>query len=66
MGITSEHQLSVTREKLRGLEQHYQAAKEKLQPGDRIAELSLRSVKRMINQMKEEIARYEARSLAKK
>ena len=65
MGIETEHQLAVTQEKLRGLEEHFRAAKKELRASDRVAELSLRSVSRMINQMKEEIARYEARSTAK-
>jgi cell division protein ZapA (FtsZ GTPase activity inhibitor) len=60
MAIETAHQLAVTQEKLRGLEEHLQEARQKAAPGDQVAQLSLRSVARMINQMKEEIARYEA------
>jgi hypothetical protein len=60
MAITTAHQLAVTQEKLRGLEAHLAQARQKTLPGDHLAQLSLRSVVRMINQMKEEIARYEA------
>jgi len=51
----------VTREKLRSLEARYQAVSQG--PGDdaHIQELTSRSLKRMINQMKEEIARHESR-----
>jgi len=61
MELKDERELEVTREKLRSLEARYQAVSQ--DPGDdvHIQELTLRSLKRMINQMKEEIARYESR-----
>jgi hypothetical protein len=61
MELKDEREAEVTREKLRSLEARYQAVAE--DPGDdaHIQELTLRSLKRMINQMKEEIARYESR-----
>ena len=60
MELTAERELEVTREKLRSLEARDQSVSQ--DPGDdaHIQELTLRSLKRMINQMKEEIARYES------
>jgi hypothetical protein len=54
----------VTREKLRSLEARFQAVKRDPSPDAHIQELTLGSLKRMINQMKVEIARYEARESA--
>jgi len=61
MELKDEREVEVTREKLRSLETRYQAVSR--DPGDdaHIQELTLRSLKRLINQMKEEIARFEAR-----
>lgn len=61
MELKDEREADVTREKLRSLEVRYQAVSE--DPGDdaHIQELTMRSLKRLINQMKEEIARFEAR-----
>ena len=61
MELKDEREFEVTREKLRSLEARYQAVRQ--DPGDdaHIQELTLRSLKRMMNQMKEEIARYESR-----
>lgn len=60
MELKDEREVEVTREKLRSLETRYQAASR--DPGDnaQTQELTLRSLKRLINQMKEEIARFEA------
>ena len=60
MELKDEREVEVTREKLRSLETRYQAASQ--DPGDdaHTQELTLRSLKRLINQMKEEIARFEA------
>lgn len=61
MELKDEREVEVTREKLAALEAHYRAINE--DPGEdaHIQELTLRSLKRVINQMKEEIARFEAR-----
>jgi hypothetical protein len=61
MELKDEREAEVTREKLRSLGARYQAVSE--DPGDdaHIQELTLRSLKRMIDQMKEELARYESR-----
>jgi len=61
MELKDEREVAVTREKLGSLEVRYQAVSQN--PGDdtHIQELTLRSLRRLINQMKEEIARFEAR-----
>jgi hypothetical protein len=61
MELNDEREVEVTREKLRSLEARYQAVSQ--DPGDdaHVQELTLRSLKGLINQMKEEIARFEAR-----
>jgi hypothetical protein len=60
MSITNRRELDATRQKLAWLEQEHEAVR--LQPTDspHVQELTLRSLKAMINQMKEEIARFEA------
>jgi hypothetical protein len=60
MELKDERELEVTREKLQSLEARYQAVKQDSGEDAHIQELTLRSLKRMINQMKEEIARFEA------
>jgi len=61
MELKDEREVEVTRGKLRSLETRYQAVSQ--DPGDdaHIQELTLGSLKRLINQMKEEIARFETR-----
>jgi hypothetical protein len=60
MELKDECELEVTREKLQSLEARFQAVKQDPGEDSHIQELTLRSLKRMINQMKEEIARFEA------
>ena len=56
--IENSQQLQNTREKLESLEEHYQ---ERVQePQSYVRDLSLRSLKKTINQLKEEIAIFEA------
>ena len=52
MAIETAHQLAVTQEKLRGLEEHLQNGLKKTAADDRAAQLSLRSIAHMINQLK--------------
>ncbi len=49
-----------TREKLRLLEDRYEKIRREKLGDDHLRELTLQSLKRMINQLTEEIARYEA------
>jgi hypothetical protein len=60
MNLRNEHELLATREKLKLLEQQF-AAHDRQQPNvDLARELSKRSLKKLINQLKEEIARFDA------
>ncbi len=61
MELKDEREVEVTREKLRSLETRYQAVSQDPGGDAHIQELTLRSLKRLINQMIEEIARFEAR-----
>jgi hypothetical protein len=61
MTLQSKRELEVTREKLRGLEELY-ASTAASPEGAYSRELTLRSLRRTINQLKEEITRFEARA----
>ena len=61
MSLESKRELEVTREKLRGLEKLYDSTLVEPVEKTYARELTLRSLKRTINQMKEEIARFEAK-----
>ncbi len=65
MSIQSQQELKNTREKLRLLEAHYESRKQEAADNSRLREISLRSLKRTINELKEEILRYEAHAKAK-
>jgi hypothetical protein len=59
--IENRRQCENTRAKLRDLEQLYE--KKRVEPGDEhVRELTLRSLKKRINQLKEEITCFEART----
>jgi hypothetical protein len=62
MSIKDQDELKVTLEKLSWLEKEYEVAK--LRPSDNpaIKEWTLRSLKQTINQLKEEIVRFESHS----
>lgn len=62
MSIQSRHELEVTQEKLRWLEGKYTALQQQPATGARSHQLTLQSLKRTINQMKEEIARFKSRT----
>jgi hypothetical protein len=62
MSLQSLRELEATREKLRLLEERYNASKDEQGGDEHVRELSRRSLKRLINQLKEEIARFESRS----
>jgi hypothetical protein len=61
MNLNNNRELDATREKLRLLEERHEAAKREKGGDEHIRELSMQSLKRLINQLKEEIARYESR-----
>jgi len=56
MKLQSKRELEVSREKLRMLEVQYQAARTRSGTDEHVRELTLRSLKKPINQLKEEIA----------
>ena len=59
--LQNEHEVAATREKLHRLEESYEEAKHRAGDSQGLREAELRSLKRLINQFTEEIARYEAR-----
>jgi len=59
MILRSQREVDNTRQKLRLLEEHYQEALGRPCENEHVRELTLHSLKRMINQMKEEIIRFE-------
>jgi hypothetical protein len=65
MTLLNDHQVANTREKLARLEERYEALRNDTDSNQRVRELSMRSLKRLINQFKEEIARYEAHQPAR-
>ena len=58
MNLRNTRELEATREKLRLLEEQYQAARTRSGTDEHLRELTLRSLKKLINQLKEEIARF--------
>jgi hypothetical protein len=66
MELKSEQEVRNTREKLKRLEEAYEESRMDASENDHIRELSVRSLKRLINQFKEEIARYEARQTVRR
>lgn len=65
MNLNSRRELEAAREKLELLEERYKASLAAQAEDPRVQELSARSLKRLINQFKEEIARFESRSSAR-
>lgn len=62
MSLQSQRELNSTREKLHLLEERYEATQQDKSGDEHVRELSMRSLKRLINQLKEEIARFESHS----
>ncbi len=63
MELKDAHEVEVTRSKLKVLEERFEASRREPAENLHLQELSLRSLKRMINQLKEEIARFESHAL---
>jgi uncharacterized protein YydD (DUF2326 family) len=61
MSLTSDAELSNTREKLAELESRYAELQNESIGDQHVREMTMRSLKRYIHQFKEEISRYEAR-----
>jgi hypothetical protein len=62
MTIENRRQLENTRMKLQELERLYAKTQQGPATREHVRELTLRSIKKRINQFKEEIARFEART----
>lgn len=62
MTVENRRQLENTRVKLRELEQLYAATQQGPAASEHVRELTLRSLRKRINQFKEEITRFEARA----
>ena len=65
MTLKSELEAANTRQKLKELEERYENRRRETPSNARVHQLTLISLKRLINQLKEELARYEARQLAR-
>ena len=61
MTLRNERELDNTKRKLRLLEESYEEARTDTEDDEHLREVEMESLKRLINQLKEEIARYEAR-----
>lgn len=61
MILKSRKEVENTRRKLRMLEEQYEAARQEPAPDEYIRDVELQSLKGLINQLKEEIARFECR-----
>jgi hypothetical protein len=65
MSIQNDLQLAVTRKKLRLLEERVTKLRSQEAPDAHMRELTLRSLMSLVNQLREEIVRYTARTGAK-
>jgi hypothetical protein len=63
MSIENRHQLENTQLKLQELEKLYAKIRQDPATSEHVRELTLRSLKKRINQFKEEITRFEAGTL---
>lgn len=60
MNLKNDTELANTRSKLARLEARYEVLRNDIDEDERVRELTMKSLKRYINQFKEEITRYEA------
>ena len=65
MNLQNTRELEVTREKLKDLEELYQTKQREPSENAYLRELTLRSLKRLINQLTEEIVRFEVHTTAR-
>jgi uncharacterized protein involved in exopolysaccharide biosynthesis len=65
MTLISEQQVQNTRAKLAELEARYEVLRNDTDGNQRVRELTMRSLKRLINQFKEEIALFQAHQPAR-
>lgn len=60
MTLGSDRELANTQKKLRLLEEMYEEARTDMEGGEHVRQVEMESLKRLINQLKEEIVRYRA------
>jgi flagellar biosynthesis chaperone FliJ len=60
MVLQNDRELADTRDKLRLLEESYEEVRQETNADDELRAAELESLRRFINQLKEEISRYEA------
>ena len=65
MSLSNDRELTSTRTKLARLEARYEALRAEAGGDEELREMTMESLKRTINQFKEEVARYEARQPAR-
>lgn len=66
MTLVNDQQLANTQEKLGTLQARYEELKSDHRQSAHLREMTMRSLKRLINQLKEEIARYKTHQPAQK
>ena len=66
MSLQSQAEVANTLTKLARLEARYEALRNDTEGNQRVRELSMTSLKRLINQFKEEIVRYEAQQAVRR
>ena len=66
MNLTSTQEVEATREKIRMLEARYEALRREPAEDAHVRELTLRSLKRTIHQMREDIVRYQAQTASRR
>lgn len=66
MNLRSDQELDITRRKLQMLEESFERAWQDPEGGQHVRALELQSLRRIINQLKEEIVRYETRQPARR
>ena len=64
MSLQSQRELEAAREKLRLLEARWQATRRNPAADEHVRQLTLRSLRQLINQLKEEISRFEGRAVS--
>lgn len=65
MNLKNDVELANTKAKLSQLEARYEELRNEMEEDEELREATMRSIKRYINQFKEEIARYEAHQPAR-
>ena len=65
MTLESHRELELAREKLRSLEEHYEQVRQKPAKNEHLRQLTLRSLRQFMNQLNEEITRFESHAAAR-